>query len=81
MKKFTIEISHASAAQLSTIGLELKIMSNSWEKFGPKIWINGEKLQAPSLRLEGTSRKRHQKNTKVFKTLQDAIDYNAQERS
>ena len=57
MKKFTIEVSNASPAQLTTIALELKIMSNGWEKFGPKIWINGEKLQAPSLRLEGTSRK------------------------
>ena len=45
-KKFTIEVSHASPAQLSTIGLELKIMSNAWEKFGPKILINGDKLQA-----------------------------------
>jgi hypothetical protein len=41
-------------------------MANSWEKFGPKIFINGQKLQAPSLRLQGTgsrrqatSRKRH----------------------
>ena len=51
MKKFTIEVSHASPAQLSTIGLELKIMSNAWEKFGPKIFINGRELQAPSLRI------------------------------
>ena len=50
MKKFTIEVSHASPAQLATIGLELKIMSNSWTKFGPRIEINGQKLQAPSLR-------------------------------
>ena len=50
MKKFTIEVSHASPAQLSTIALELKIMSNSWTKFGPRIEINGQKLQAPSLR-------------------------------
>ena len=57
MKKFTIEVSHASTAQLTTIGLELKIMSNSWAKFGPKILINGKELQAPSLRLEGTSGK------------------------
>jgi len=48
-KKFTIEVSQASPAQLSTIALELKIMSNSWEKHGPRIKINGEKLQAPSL--------------------------------
>jgi len=57
MKKFTIDISHASPAQLATIALELKIMSNSWEKFGPKIFINGEKLQAPSLRIQDSSRK------------------------
>ena len=57
MKKFTIEVSHASPAQLSTIALELKIMANSWAKFGPKIKINGKELQAPSLHLEGTSGK------------------------
>ena len=57
MKKFTIEVSHASPAQLSTIALELKIMSNGWAKHGPRIMINGQKLQAPSLRLQGTSAK------------------------
>ena len=56
-KKFTIEVSHASPAQLTTIGLELKIMSNSWEKFGPRIKINGQQVQAPNLRIEGTSGK------------------------
>jgi len=49
MKKFTIEVSNASGPQLQTIGLELKIMSNAWTKFGPRIKINGDKLQAPSL--------------------------------
>ena len=68
MKKFTIEISHASPAQLLTIAAELKIMRNAWEKFGPKIWINGSKLQAPSLHAprhkpQATSRKRHSMNT------------------
>ena len=48
MKQFTIEIKHASPAQLLTIAAELKIMSNAWEKFGPRIYINGDKLQAPS---------------------------------
>ena len=57
MKKFTIEISHASAAQLATIALDLKIMSNGWAKHGPRILINGDKLQAPSLRIPGTGRK------------------------
>jgi hypothetical protein len=66
MKKFTIEVSHASPAQLTTIALDLKIMSNGWEKHGPRITINGQQVQAPSLRIEGssgkqqaTSRKRH----------------------
>ena len=66
MKKFTIEVSHASPAQLSTIALDLKIMSNGWEKHGPRITINGQQVQAPSLRIQGssgkqqaTSRKRH----------------------
>jgi len=67
MKKFTIEVSHASPAQLSTIGLELKIMSNNWERFGPRIVINGQKLQAPSLhevrpKRQATSSK-HNMNT------------------
>ena len=64
MKKFTIDVSHASPGQLLTIAAELKIMSNSWEKFGPRILINGQKLQAPSLREprtkhQATSHKRH----------------------
>ena len=50
MKQFTIEVSHASGPQLQTIAAELKIMSNGWERFGPRIMINGQKLQAPSLR-------------------------------
>ena len=58
MKKFTIEVSHASPAQLSTIALELKIMANAWEKFGPRIVINGQKLQAPSFRIPGSGHKR-----------------------
>ena len=49
MKKFTIEVSHAAPGQLQTIAAELKIMSNGWTKFGPRIMINGAKLQAPSL--------------------------------
>ena len=56
MKKFTIEVKNASGPQLQTIGLELKIMSNAWTKFGPRILINGQKLEAPSLRLEKTSK-------------------------
>ena len=54
-KKYTIEVSHASPGQLATIGLELKIMSNGWTKFGPRILINGQKLQAPSLKQQAPS--------------------------
>ena len=50
-KKFTIEVAHASQAQLLTIAAELKIMSNGWAKYGPRITINGKELQAPSLRI------------------------------
>ena len=39
MKKFTIEVSHASPGQLQAIASELKIMSNGWEKHGPQIII------------------------------------------
>ena len=68
MKQFTIEVSHATPQQLTTIALELKIMSNAWEKFGPKIFINGSKLQAPSLhevrpKRQAASHKRHNMNT------------------
>ncbi len=64
MKKFTIEISHASPGQLQTIAAELKIMSNAWERFGPRIYINSKKLQAPSLteprhKRQASSHKRH----------------------
>ena len=57
MKKFTIEVNRASPAQLTTIGLELKIMANSWEKHGPRIKIDGQQVQAPKLRIEGSSGK------------------------
>jgi len=55
MKKFTIEVSHASSPQLATIALELKIMANAWTRHGPRIAINGQKLQAPSLRIPGSA--------------------------
>ena len=64
MKKFKIEVNGASTPQLSTIALELKIMSNAWAKFGPRITINGQKLQAPSLRIPGTGRKHGPRNGK-----------------
>ena len=65
MKKFTIEVSHASPGQLLTIAAELKIMSNEWTKYGPRIVINGQKLQAPSLRIHGSGRKHGPRNGKL----------------
>jgi hypothetical protein len=64
MKKFTIEVSHASSPQLATIALDLKIMSNGWARHGPRIAINGQKLQAPSLRIPGSGRKHGPRNGK-----------------
>ena len=57
MRQFTIEVKHASPAQLLSIAAELKIMSNDWTKFGPRIMINGQKLQATSLRILAAGRK------------------------
>jgi hypothetical protein len=57
MKKFTIEVSHATAAQVSTFGLDLKITCNGYMKNGARFKINGQQVQAPSLRVEGSSRK------------------------
>ena len=51
MKKFTIDISHASPGQLQTIGAELKIMSHGLEKFGPRIMINKRALEPLKLRI------------------------------
>jgi len=68
MKKFTIDVSHASPGQLQTIAAELKIMSNSWERFGPKIFINGQKLQAPSLR-EPRHKRQASSNKRLIVTL------------
>ena len=64
MKKFTIEVKNASGPQLQTIGLELKIMSNAWTKFGPRIKIDGRELQAPSLRIPVSSYKRQAASNK-----------------
>ena len=58
MKKFTIEVSHAAPGQLATIAAELKIMSNGWAKYGPRIMINGAKLQAPRLWIRGSAKGR-----------------------
>ena len=77
MKKFTIEVSHASGPQLSTIALDLKIMSNGWAKYGPRIWINGQKLQAPSRKLQAGFDKavalgyngRYERNIKLHASL------------
>ena len=66
MKQFTIEVSHASPGQLQTIALDLKIMSNGWEKHGPRITINKRALEPPKLRIsvaearkERATNKRH----------------------
>ena len=72
MKKFTIEVSHANPGQLLTIAAELKIMANAWTRFGPRILINNQKLQAPSLRIPGSSRKRLQQQATSHK--QQAVD-------
>ena len=65
MKKFTIEVSHASPAQLSTIALDLKIMSNGWSKFGPRITINKRALEAPELHIQASNKRATHKRHKL----------------
>jgi hypothetical protein len=65
MKKFTIEVSHASPAQLSTIGAELKIMSNAWTKYGPRITINKRALEPPQLHIAGSNKRATNKRHKL----------------
>ena len=73
MKKFTIEVSQASPAQLTTIALDLKIMSNGWEKHGPRIKINGQQVEAPKLRSEGSSHKQQAASDKPKKNHNQVI--------
>ena len=70
MKQFTIEVSHASPAQLLTVAAELKIMSHGWSKFGPRITINKRALEPLKLhispaeaRKERATNKRHKLTT------------------
>jgi len=70
MKQFKIEVSHATPQQLATIALELKIMSNGWTRHGPRIMINGDKLQAPSLTIPGSGRKRGPRSGKPSKQVE-----------
>ena len=70
MKQFTIEVKHASQAQLLTIAAELKLMSHDWSRFGPRITINNKKLQALELRVprhkpQASSRKQQGENDKL----------------
>jgi len=70
MKKFTIEVKHASGPQLQTIAAELKIMSHDWTRFGPRITINKRALEPLKLREaraetinKRATKKRHTMNT------------------
>ena len=65
MKQFKIDVSHASPGQLLTIAAELKIMSNGWEKFGPRIRINKQAVPPPALRIEGSNKRATNKRHKL----------------
>ena len=64
MKQFTIEVSHASPAQLQTVAAELKIMSHGWSKFGPRITINKRALEPLKLRLSNAEIKKERATNK-----------------
>ena len=64
MKQFTIEVSHASPAQLQTVAAELKIMSHGWARFGPRITINKRALEPLKLRLSNAEIKKERATNK-----------------
>jgi len=54
MKTIKLNIKNASAGQMLTLRGELRVMAQSWKKFGPVIEVQAGKLQEPQL----TSHKR-----------------------
>ena len=64
MKKFTIEVSHASVAQLQTVAAELKVMSHNWSRFGPRITINKRALEPLKLRMSPTEARKERATNK-----------------
>ena len=69
-------LTRGPGSELQTIAAELKIMSNNWEKFGPRITINGQKLQAPSLREnQGPSTKQQATSVTIWPDSFDIKDY------
>ena len=64
MKKFTIEVKHASGPQLQPIAAELKIMSHGWAKFGPRIMINKRALEPLKLRMSPTEARKERATNK-----------------
>ena len=65
MKKFSLNISHASSGQLRTIAAELKIMAHAWSKFGPRITLNSKAIEEPELRVSHASHKRQDASSKL----------------
>ena len=64
MKQFTIEVKHASDAQLLTIAAELRIMSHGWAKFGPRITINKRALEPLKLRMTNAESRKERATNK-----------------
>ena len=54
MKTIKLNIKNASAGQMLTLRGELRVMANSWKKFGPVIEVQAGKLKE----TERTSYKR-----------------------
>ena len=49
MKTIKLNIKNASAGQMLTLRGELRVMAQSWKKFGPVIDVQAGKLQEPKL--------------------------------
>jgi len=51
MKERRLQFTGMSSAQMLSLDAELRLMSNSWRRFGVSIKINGKKVDAQQLRV------------------------------
>ena len=51
MKERRLQFTGMSSAQMLSLDAELRLMSNSWRRFGVDIKINGKKVDAQQLRI------------------------------
>jgi hypothetical protein len=64
MKERRLQFSGQSAAQMMSLDAELRLMANSWKRFGVVIKINGKNIEEQNLRIPVSTYKRQATNGK-----------------